>query len=128
MFVVTPAVGTAAAAIVAALPSEPRVFLGYFWMPLASVLAGGSAVLMAVHKSLKCDEYQEECLRISQAYEGLAVRLESARCGREDEREAQRVLLTNRLAILSQKAKAKLPRRHRAWAEKRYGETSAVPI
>ena len=69
MFVVTPAVGTAAAAIVAALPSEPRVFLGYFWMPLASVLAGGSAVLMAVHKSLKCDEYQEECLRISQSYE-----------------------------------------------------------
>ncbi len=128
MFVVTPAVGTAAAAVVAALPDAPPVFLGSFSIPLASVLAGGSAVLMAVHKSLGCEEYQEECLRISQAYESLAVRLESARSAPEDVREAQRVLLTNKLAVLSKNVKAKLPRQHRAWAETRYGETSAVPI
>jgi hypothetical protein len=74
---------------------------------------------LAIHKALKCDEYQAECVRISQAYESLAVRLDSARYGPEEQRDVQRIQLTSKLAALSQKVKAKLPARHRNWVERR---------
>src|SRR5262245_24257047 len=64
IFVVVPAVGSAAAAIVAALPnSQASTVLS---IPVASALAGGAAVLIAVHKALKCEDYQAECLLLSQ--------------------------------------------------------------
>src|SRR5262249_51894941 len=61
-FVVSPAVCAAAAAIFAAGGAGgigAEVSKG-----LAAGLAGLAAILSAVHKSLKCEEYQGECLRL----------------------------------------------------------------
>ena len=75
IFVVVPAVfGTAAAALAAASSTSndgSRVTLA------AAFLAGGAAVLTAVHKSLKCDEYQAECLRLSQGFQSVRIRTEA---------------------------------------------------
>src|SRR5262245_33361415 len=125
LFVALPAVGSAAAAIVAALPNSQSVTV--LWLPLASALAGGSAVLISIHKALKCDEYQAECLRLSQAYGSLSLRSDFAQDKPEPRREMEHAAITRRLEILSRDAKAKLPKRHRRWAEKRYGEAMAEP-
>jgi hypothetical protein len=61
LFRVLPAVLTTAAAVFGAVPAAtvPR-----FGLPLPAMLAGVAAVLLAVHKALKCDEYQAECGRL----------------------------------------------------------------
>ena len=102
MFVVLPATFSTAAAIFAALPPEKDS------LPVASILAGGAAVLMAIHKALKCDEYQAECLRLSQAYQSLAITAESALLGPEEERALHQKRLTNELEDLSKNAKAQV--------------------
>jgi hypothetical protein len=76
MFVVVPAVLTTAAAIFAAIPKEET--FSVFGLPAASAFAGIAAVLTAIHKALKCDDHQAECLRLSQAYQGMAIDAESA--------------------------------------------------
>jgi hypothetical protein len=40
---------------------------------LGAWLAGAAAVLTVVHKTLKCDEYQAECLRLNQRYQSIAT-------------------------------------------------------
>jgi hypothetical protein len=45
---------------------------------IAAWLAGGAAVLTAIHKTLKCDEYQAECLRLSRRYQGMATLADAA--------------------------------------------------
>ena len=46
--------------------------------PLAVILAGLAAVLSAIHKALKCDEYQAECARLGPAYKAIAILSDSA--------------------------------------------------
>lgn len=104
MFVVFPAVLATGAAIFAARPDFTIQSI-----PPASVMAGIAAVLMAIHKALKCDEYQEECLRLSQRYESIATSADSALFGPEDEHEHVRKELTKELAELARHAKAQLP-------------------
>ena len=113
IFVVLPAVLTTTAAIVAAIPTLPHVYE----LPLASIFAGGSAVLMSIHKALKCDEYQAECLRLSQAYQAIALAADIVLLGPEGKRDSHQERLTNKLEVLAESAKAMLPTRHIRRAE-----------
>jgi hypothetical protein len=91
-FVVFPAVLSTGAAIFAARPDFTIKSI-----PPASVMAGVAAVLLAIHKALKCDEYQEECLRLSQRYDAVATSADSALFGPEAEHEQVRKDLTTEL-------------------------------
>jgi hypothetical protein len=107
VFVVTPAVFATAAAIFAAggagiAPTVSRA--------LAAVLAGLAAVLAAVHKSLKCEEYQVECLRLGPAYDAIAERADSAQAIPEEDDELRK--LTKEFADLKKSAKAPLPTKY----------------
>lgn len=105
-FVVFPAVFSTAAAIFAALPNEKLFEI--FSLPLTSILAGSSAILIAVHKALKCEEYQAECLRLSQAYQSIAISADSALSGSEEERAIYQKRLTSELEDLSKNARAQV--------------------
>src|ERR1041384_945007 len=73
LFVVLPAVFSTAAAILAALHStNPAPSAGIWLLPPVSILAGLAAILVSVHKALKCEEYQAECMRLSQRYQAVA--------------------------------------------------------
>jgi hypothetical protein len=88
-------------------------------MPLvAAGLAGTAAVLTAAHKALKCDEYQAECLRLSQAYHGIAIEADSALSSLEKEPPSLQEL-TRKFADLTASAKAPLPDKYIALAEGR---------
>lgn len=106
MFVVLPAVFTAAAAIFAALPEscQPKIL----WFSTAAWLAGAAAVLMAVHKSLKCEDYQFECLRLSQSYKSIATSFEALLTSPIDHDKLQE--LNKKLELLTESAKAPLPK------------------
>src|ERR1039457_2228964 len=69
VFMVLPATLATAAAVFAASSKTA---------PLGAWLAGASAVLTVVHKTLKCDEYQAECLRLHQRYRSIATLAESS--------------------------------------------------
>lgn len=113
IFMVLPAVFSTAAAVFAALPR-----FTIFSLPAGSALAGAAAILLAVHKALKCDEYQAECLRLSQAYQSIAICAESALLGPEEERGLQMKRLTDKLEALTESVKAQLPTRCIRAAEK----------
>jgi len=106
MFVVVPAVLTTAAAIFAALPKEQSFVL--FNLPAASIFAGTAAILTTVHKALKCDDYQAECLRLSQAYQSIAIDAHSAASAPDAERDSPQSRLTRELVDLTKSAKAKM--------------------
>ena len=74
-FVVFPAMsGTAAAALAAASTGDGG---NKALTVIAAWLAGGAAVLSAVHRSLKCEDYQTECLRLSQGFQSIRVQTEA---------------------------------------------------
>jgi len=106
MFVVLPAIFSTCAAIFAALPNGKEHT--FFSMPVASLLAGGAAVLTAVHKALKCEEYQTECLRLSQAFQSLAIAAEAALAGTIEERVVEQKRLAGELENLTKNAKAQV--------------------
>src|SRR4051812_5395250 len=106
IFMVLPAALSTAAAGFSALP---RVSI--FSPPAGSALAGTAAILLAIHKALKCDEYQAECLRLSQAYQSIAIAAESALLGPEGERDLHKKRLTDKLEVLTESVKAQLPSR-----------------
>ncbi|MEK6288743.1 MAG: hypothetical protein AABO57_23750 [Acidobacteriota bacterium] len=120
MFVVIPAVLSTAAAIVAALPeAKSRDFVVYsLSLPPASVFAGCAAILMAIHKALKCDEYQAECVRLGQLHKSIAISAASALSRPEGERAAHQEHIARRLEELTESAKARLPTRIIRKAEK----------
>jgi hypothetical protein len=70
IFMVLPAVFATGAAVLAAGKNSELT-------TLAAWLAGTAAVLTVVHKTLKCDEYQSECLRLSQRYRKIATLADS---------------------------------------------------
>jgi hypothetical protein len=119
MLVVLPAACATAAAITA-VKARPYV---------AAWLAGGAAVLTAMHKALKCEEYQAECLRLGQAYQSIAIKVDSAistaaAAGSKADPLAD---LTTEMAGLANSAKAALPDRYIREAEKRTGYTLYEP-
>jgi hypothetical protein len=110
MFVVLPAVFSTMAAIFAAVPAEKAAaVIGNWLLPPASVLAGLSAVLIAIHKALKCDEYQSECLRLSQSYRRIAESAGLALSRPEDERAKHQKDISEKLEDLTENAQAQLP-------------------
>jgi hypothetical protein len=111
MFVVIPAVLSTAAAIFAALPQDKagNLAIGTLVLPLASVFAGVAAILMAVHKALKCDEYQAECLRLAQLHQSIAISAGSALSRPEGERTAHQERIAEKLEEATEGAKARLP-------------------
>ena len=110
-FVVAPAVCATAAAIFAAGGAGIRAEVS---KALAAGLAGLAAVLSAVHKSLKCEEYQAECLRLGPAYGAIATRAKSAQAVPEGDNPTHDELkdLTEKFATLKESAKAPLPNKY----------------
>ena len=102
-FVVFPSVCAAAAAIFAAGGAGMDEGLA---KALAAILAGLAAVLSAIHKSLKCEEYQNECLRLGAVYDSIAAQAGSAELSPKLEKLKD---LTEKLATLKENAKAPLP-------------------
>jgi hypothetical protein len=123
MFVVIPAVLSTAAAIFAALPQDTagKLTIGTLSLPLASVFAGVAAILMAIHKALKCDEHQAECLRLAQLHQSIAISAGSALSRPEGERTAHQERIAAKLAELTEGAKARLPTRTMRRAERMSG-------
>jgi len=113
-FVVLPAVLAATAAVLAAHSDATRL--------MAAGFAGGAVVLSAVHKSLKCDEYQAECLRLSPAFKSIAIKAGSA-VSNDVDTESALSTLTKEYAELAGSAKALLPDRYVLKAERLTGST-----
>jgi len=90
-------------------------YQGWF-LPPASILAGLAAILVAVHKALKCEEYQAECLRLAQSYQAIAESAASALSRPADERAARQERIAKELTELTSSVRARLPTRilHRA--------------
>ena len=108
IFVVVPAVfGTAAAALAAASSTSSD---GSRTTLVAAFLAGGAAVLTAVHKALNCDEYQAECLRLSQGFQSIRIRSEAMLAEAKSKPDPKGVSkLAAEYARLTEGAKAVLP-------------------
>lgn len=120
MFVVLPAVSSTAAAIFAAIPQDRiHASFGDWILPPASILAGLAAVLVAVHKALKCDEYQAECLRLSQRYQALAESADSALSRPVDEHVTLQQEIASELKDITEGVKARLSTRIIAKAKQR---------
>jgi len=130
-FVVLPSVCAAAAAIFAA--GGARMTTEATATALAAGLAGLAAVLSAVHKSLKCEEYQNECLRLGAAYDAIATRAGSAELSPtpDDSKSDELKDLTEKVATLKENAKAPLPDKYitkarRSIAEKKHATNADV--
>jgi hypothetical protein len=103
MLVVIPAAFATAAAGFAAKTSSSGTAATAI---AAAWLAGSAAVLTAIHRALKCDEYQSECLRLSHAYQSIAILADSALA---NESEDAVKAITSKLEMLAESAKAALP-------------------
>jgi hypothetical protein len=123
MFVVVPAVLSTAAAIVAALPDSKTKDFAIFSLqiPPAAAFAGIAAILITIHKALKCDEYQAECLRLAQIHQSIAISAGSARSRPDDERASHQERIARKLEELTESAKARLSTAIIRKAEKRSG-------
>jgi hypothetical protein len=110
VFMVLPATLATAAAVVAA---SSKTIVGAW-------LAGASAVLTVVHKTLKCDEYQAECLRLHQRYRSIATLAESSleNEGKSDPDLPSPQKLIAQFAKLEESAAAVLPDSYIRDAEK----------
>ena len=110
VFMVLPATLATAAAVFAAGPNNT----------LGAWLAGASAVLTVVHKTLKCDEYQAECLRLHQRYRSIATLAESSleNEGKSDPDLPSPQKLIAQFAELEESAAAVLPDSYIRDAEK----------
>jgi hypothetical protein len=123
-FVVCPAVFSTAAAVLAAIPeAKVQESFGNWFLPPASVLAGLAAILVAVHKALKCDEYQAECMRLSHAYQAVAEAATYALSRPDNERGGLQEGLASELMTLTKRATTTLPTRILAAATQRFEES-----
>ena len=119
VLIVLPAVCVTAAAILAAGGAGIGAEVSKY---VAAGLAGLAAVLTAIHKSLRCEEYQAECLRLGSAYDAIAVRAGSAQAGTCGNNPTHDELkdLTEEFATLKGSAKAPLPSKYITEAEQLY--------
>ena len=109
ILVVSPAVLSTAAAVFGALPEDRQPFT-VVGLPAAAAFAGAAAILLAVHKALKCDDYQAECLRLSQEYQSKAIDADSANSRPVTELDGHQKRLTTELVELTKNAKAQVRR------------------
>jgi hypothetical protein len=124
MLVVIPA---ACATAAAAFAAHAQGATDGVWAFAAAILAGSAAVLTAVHKALRCEEYQTECLRLSRTYENLRVRADAHLCGAQPEDKIYE--LAESYAAATTGANALLPNAYIRKARKRIdrGEYAGLP-
>jgi len=124
MFVVAPAVASTAAAIIAAIPADKLGSVLQNWfLPPASILAGLAAILVAVHRALKCDEFQAECIRLTQEYQAIVEMAALALARPAEERLEAQASIGKELTMLVKNARARLPSRLWKRADKRFKES-----
>jgi len=122
----------------ATLATAAAVFAAGAYKNLGAGLAGAAAVLTAVHKTLRCDEYQAECLRLNQRYRSIATLAHSVleNDGESDPDLPSPQKLIVKFAELEESAGALLPNRYIRAAEQylrkeeernRKGASSAEP-
>jgi hypothetical protein len=116
LVVLPAALATAAAIFAARQDANSAIMTSY----IAAWLAGGAAVLTAIHKALKCEEYQAECLRLSQAYQSIAIEADSTLSGSDGQPQSLQEL-GKKFAVLAESVKAPLPDTYIARAERRTG-------
>jgi len=127
ILVVTPAVASTAAAVIAAIPEAKLGALLQGWpLPPASILAGSSAILVAIHKSLKCEEFQAECLRLAQEYQAIAEGAAAALARPPANREDAQVQVASDLAKLTKSGRARLPSRILWLANRRFKKSKLL--
>ena len=80
---VLPAVLASIVAVFSAIIDPPSWF-EVCSIPLVSILAGLAAVLITIHKVLGCEEYQAECLRLSNVFRSIAQEAEIATYSSKD--------------------------------------------
>ncbi len=104
---VLPAILSAIVAVITAL-SDPPNWFDIGTVPGASVLAGLAAILVTLHKVLNCEEYQAECLRLSNVFKSIAQDAEIAFSSSRDlNHELSR--LSEKLTLEIKNAKATVP-------------------
>ena len=81
---------------------------------------GGAAVLVSIHRAFRCEEYQAECLRLSQSYQSIAIRAAS-QLAKGAVTSVSLDEITQAMANLVEGAKAILPNRFLAMAQRRTG-------
>ena len=104
---VLPALLSTIVAVITALNPSPNWFdIGT--IPGASVLAGSAAILVTIHKVLNCEEYQAECLRLSNVFKSIAQDAEIALYSSRDAND-ELSRLSEKLALEIENAKATIP-------------------
>jgi hypothetical protein len=109
--VLMPALLATVSAVVGAIPKQP-VVESLAHLPLATVLSAAAAIFITFHKSLKCDDYQAECRRLSQAYKAFAVSAAAALALPVEALPEGHERLSTQLAALTQGAMATVPGRY----------------
>ncbi|BDM83086.1 hypothetical protein [Acaryochloris marina] len=69
--VLLPALLSTIVAIISGIEAYSKVDIA--GIPVASLLSGLSAILITIHRTLKCDEYQAECLRLANLYDSIST-------------------------------------------------------
>ena len=104
---VLPALLSSIVAVITALSNPPNWFdIGT--IPGASVLAGFAAILVTIHKVLNCEEYQAECLRLSNVFKSIAQDAEIALYSSQDTND-ELSRLSEKFALQIENAKATVP-------------------
>jgi len=104
---VLPAILSSIVAIFTALADSPNWFdIGS--IPGESILAGIAAILITIHKVLNCEEYQAECLRLSNIFKSIAQEAEIAILSSTDFNQ-ELTRLSNSFASEIKNAKATVP-------------------
>ena len=113
---VLPAVLSSVVAIISAMKSPPDWF-NVCSIPLESILAGSAAILITIHKVLGCEEYQAECLRLSNIFRSIAQEAEIAIYSSK-ELNVELSRLSDKFATELENAKATIPKRYMRRARK----------
>jgi hypothetical protein len=114
--VLLPALLSTAAAVVGAM-SQPPIVTRLAALPLATILSAAAAVFITFHKSLKCDEYQTECRRLSQEYKAFSLSAGAALALPLEKLLDAHDRLSTQFAVVTKGANASVPYRYveRAW-------------
>jgi hypothetical protein len=106
---VLPALLSSIVAVIAALTSPPEWFdVGP--VPGESILAGLAAILVTIHKVLNCEDYQAECLRLSNVFKAIAYEADLTLNSSAD-LYPELTRLKDKLALEIENANATVPQR-----------------
>lgn len=83
--------------------------LGTSTTTVAGIAALLGGLLTAVHKGLKCEAHQAECLRLQSAYSGLTTRYQSLLVAGRDGRPEHLAQVDQQLARLRESVQATVP-------------------